>query len=357
MRLNRFYSDPQESFVYSERYLNTGSPSGFSSINEVSPRFQPIDGDRSFLLPFIKLRDVTKVGKVPKGMPEGVPTHPDLISAPGTLEVIPTSSTRTVFVPSQTNCIKLHYPKAIGRAPRIITLKEINRAVHLTNILSNKKDLRFGYLPENGGVYSPSLGYGAIFRELGEYLSENRGLVPAFALFSRDNSQDPTLLEQLLRDSENYDLLLESLVGFSVDSFKNKLLFEAHSQNVLLELLPKGKIGRVVVRDFGDCYVDGEDEVSMTLNKLNSDEQRRFRSVLYDQKFGKYLLSKFEDIIGEQFRRDYVTLFRHEMNKSGEYERFMASLPQEKTYSYPSSRNTREDGKPIMIEGGFVKFR
>ena len=47
MLLNQIVNEPQKALIYLERYVNNGSPSGFTKINQTSYETSPLS-DREF---------------------------------------------------------------------------------------------------------------------------------------------------------------------------------------------------------------------------------------------------------------------------------------------------------------------
>ena len=48
-------------YIYAERYINDGSPSGFTFINQVGKRYRPTSGYSNFKLPVFNIRKETAV--------------------------------------------------------------------------------------------------------------------------------------------------------------------------------------------------------------------------------------------------------------------------------------------------------
>lgn len=72
------------------------------------------------------------------------------------IEVSPTSSTRTVLVKGKPYAIKLHSPKKLGNFYRTIGEKTIKHAIRVSEILKEGRFDGFGFLPEIIGMAFPA---------------------------------------------------------------------------------------------------------------------------------------------------------------------------------------------------------
>ena len=132
MTLKDFEINPTESLIYFDRYVNDGSPSGFTEINRTSPMTDPFGMNKDFHLSMIESQE--KNFKIYGSLVPDIPLesyqfyiHPDMVNHSDlkgcriikqeTFSVAPTSSCRTVKILSYDNgdYIKLHYDGIIGR--------------------------------------------------------------------------------------------------------------------------------------------------------------------------------------------------------------------------------------------------
>lgn len=328
-----------DGYTHLERYVNDGSPSGFST--DVPAEFSPSSPRESFELPVYLLSRsaLVQVGMfdyswATAGASGGqlpLPLHPVVVEEvlklfpfiagqPRLLlTVIPTSSGRTVLVRSEKDrphFIKLHYPYELGRFPRDLCLYKWIAA------LENSRELdahtaRFptslAFLPESGGVFlpdrTPQLGVGAIFREFVPHPERRTPtfLVPAFSLFAR--RVYPAILTQILEtlsdqpvETESFisHFVLPALQAFAFLALDLGLIPEMHAQNVLFEVALTLKKTRVIIRDLGDLFKDYVVRRERNLHtsfcsyksidpKVDSELFQR-RSFAFDFKFSHYLL-------------------------------------------------------------------
>ena len=114
MLLEKAFRQTLKYYIYAERYINDGSPSGFTFINQVGKRYRPTSGYSNFKLPVFNIKKETAVliGDIndilicnnldSNAIP--VPIHPDLLNGHDYLnpdffvDVIPTASGRTVIL-------------------------------------------------------------------------------------------------------------------------------------------------------------------------------------------------------------------------------------------------------------------
>ncbi len=329
-------------YIHLERYVNDGSPSGFST--GVPAEFSPLSPRESFELPVYLLprSALVQVGILDYSWAAAVsaeqlplPLHPVVVGEvlrmfpfieglPRLmLPVIPTASARTVLVRSEKDrphFIKLHYPYELGRFPRDLCLYKWLAA------LENSRELDahtarfptfFAFLPESGGVFlpdrAPRSGVGAIFREFIPRPERQIAtlLVPAFSLFAGcvPPAHGRPLLIQILEmlsdrstETESFmsHFVLPALEVFAFLALDLGLIPEMHAQNVLFEVDPALKKTRLIIRDLGDLFKDYVVRRERNLHtsfcsyksidpRIDSDLFQR-RSFAFDFKFSHYLL-------------------------------------------------------------------
>ena len=280
-----------------ERYVNKGSPSGFTSLYTTSPRYDPRNGEDSFLLPYYVFSpdEVESFGDeeflgsdILSSRSDGVPfpIHPDMIDIfvksfglhefepefiKGHLAVVPTANGRTVlaFRLASPIYIKLHYEGCLGRVLRGLPKRKAVAGPEISTELAACIDREIA--PESFAIlrerlarikkcrHNKMLEVGVVFRDKEPYPhSETRFLIPFFSLFSQDlrHLDDPLLLVQILDGRANpLDYLLEKillpiLTCYKFLAFERGLIPEINGQNIFLEIDNTGSPTRIVHRDF-----------------------------------------------------------------------------------------------------------
>ncbi len=313
MLLDEFMDNPREAYLKAERYVNVGSPSGFTDANTTSERTQPRSSYSSFDLCQVRFRDgvlLEDVGCRDDGryaMQGCMFIHPDMLtprylpdasySIQAMTAVAPTASGRTVLSLDGGFFIKLAYLDYLGRLIRHIRKEMVLSACEVTQQLvtalrSGKCNSAFGILREDCGrvAYVPRgmlsetvdapldengcYEWSVLFRDARPYPhSEVReAMIPFFALLSQEYSpalkspllvQDKPLLIQLFERQGRPmpTFLLETILYPLFNTYFDALLLagvelEAHAQNMLLTIDEGGAIGRIVCRDFESAARD-----------------------------------------------------------------------------------------------------
>lgn len=315
MELKNFIENPINAYLRAERYINEGSPSGFTEVHTTQGTTSPKSTSTSFKLPLLNF-DELKVEII--GEPRGdlgqnvMPVHPDMIGHAiftnlqsfhcGELDVVPTASGRTVFDIKNQQFIKLAYLDYLGRIVRHMESLKLISAYEVTQQLikateSRKTNARFSFLREDFGkiAYIPfelidtkavekmpnccmesrNYEYGVLFRELKPYpyIEEEEYLIPFFSLFSLEfipgtlavNEQHIPFIIQLFRSQEKpiEKFVLEDVLFPLYHTYFDALLFggielEAHAQNMLISIGRDLKIKRIVCRDLESAGRDAD---------------------------------------------------------------------------------------------------
>ncbi|MCT4590553.1 MAG: hypothetical protein N4A71_22185 [Carboxylicivirga sp.] len=307
MFLQEFINNPYFAYIKAERYINNGSPSGFSHRNSTSQNTKPRGTNSSFKLSKIKFNETVimeDIGVYKHSLIEEncIYIHPDMLESQiisdeiiskkmEGVQVAPTASGRTVLMNNYSCFIKLAYIGYLGRLIRHMNKEIIQSAIEVTNQLMKAADSkklncsfsflredfgRVGYLPINAlnckkfelpinknGYYE----WGVLFREVKPYpyVDEKEILIPFFALFSKEydpvsgcelKEQDFPLIIQLynLQSKSIEDFLLEDLLYPLFNTYFDALIYagvelEAHAQNMLIATDTQFKIKRIVCRD------------------------------------------------------------------------------------------------------------
>lgn len=285
----------------------------------------------------------------------GLVIHPDAQKKvpikPEPREYIPaylTGSTRTVLTATDNPVfLKLDYPGMIGRCPRRLEFPQLYQGTYFSNRFDKWSEAgllaqQFGYLPETIGIAWKLDGGKAVVGMIGREAvprpeMEPRGVyIPFFALLARDVSrpEDSSLLTQIIRYNtsaavtpRDVFLHITSLIFRALQSLfdrqrtpentgidKYRIVHDAHSQNILLELDPASHPRRIIFRDFEHVYpviLDESDNIDY-LEEANpyckildfrQDPEYVTRKIsqLIDTKLGRYVI--------QQLLNDFTTNF------------------------------------------------
>lgn len=325
-------SDPR-SLTYLERYVNDGSPSGFSELFTTSPNTSPFGDSETFTLLNFDIPSefsVFRVGNKPPSLTDyDFLLHPDMAEHSfwsrlnhtiGPL-VTPTSSARTVrLVGPDPVYFKLSYDQLIGRIPRQLTRKHAVSAIEVSAVITsaldeNRLPPRFRFMRE---VYAEVINpagtdeWGYVVRESAPYPhhSDEPYLIPAFSLFGRDRKapDDPLLLDQLVTLSgippRTYviDHLVQPLIEAHFALLKTcGLQLEPHAQNILFSFDSEYRPKAVVARDAESIDKDlglisqlglplSFSELAYKCLRPSDYNYQIMHSFMFDFKMGEYLL-------------------------------------------------------------------
>ena len=254
MLLEEYSKDKISAYIKAERYINNGSPSGFSK-NTTSFQTSHKSNTKEFLIYEIAFgsqvvaEDFGKYKKYYHLSNKSMLIHPDSISSKylrnedpyiiNYISVVPTSSGRTVlFRGDSPFFIKLAYPGYLGRVSRDMHKNHIMSALEVSqrlesSIIQNKLPSDFSYFKEDAGrvvcFENTDYQWGVVFREFAPYpySDEEEYLIPFFSLFSKEidpetelecDKQDPFLLSQL------FDMQNESVEAFLLNQIDKSSL-------------------------------------------------------------------------------------------------------------------------------------
>ena len=272
MKISYIYRFPVESLDYLERYVNDGSPSGFTDLNRSKNQTDPYCFTYSFDIYILK-DEVSNF--IYYGDNNGydiinnshIFIHPDMINhidltgyeITKSYKVIPTASCRTVRIikGARNGYIKLHYDGFLGRVKRPMNWKRAINGPEISKIILNgiEKDI----LPHNLSILHEPFGkfhknkridkddyWGFIYREQnprGKLVNEIKFKVPLFSLWSNDRKHPntPCLFSQLSKiwkNESNY-IIIELILKPIIDIYFKLLLYlglqnELNAQNILL---------------------------------------------------------------------------------------------------------------------------
>ena len=392
-----------QDFLHLERYVNQGSPSGFTDIYTTSFLTSPKERFSSFHLAGVRFHDesiISKFGTKPKEIDDAwhMLVHPDMLYNPvnndffskaseikiKAVKVAPTASGRTVkLLEGSEWYIKLHYHGLIGRVDRQITTNHALSAIEVTDYIKCAIDSKtlpsFFYLQSEPyakvailKVNDKQYEWGMVFREPNIYplIKKKHFLLPAFSLFSNDKHapDDPMLLCQLiLKQSKKVeDYLFEDIIAPVYNVYFSLLLnlgiqLECHSQNTLFVMDENYKIIGMVARD-GDS-IDKDISLMVDRNipyKFKTDVYKcRYRtsykyfimhSFMFDFKLGEYLISPIIKAAQSHFKFNEKELISRIRQFN---ETFINKLPSD---FFPSDNKWYKNTKKVHRKNGRQKY-
>jgi len=353
MLLSELILHPYRARYYLERYVNDGSPSGFSTINTTKPTTSPFELTPWFhpLICFAPSEYFREYGQIPElRFPESTDAnnwifvHPDMAESDffsnkdfivkqlRDLRVTPTASGRTIQFLDKYNedYVKLNYVGVLGRVRRELPFFKAISGPEVSSVISaaienHLLDKKLSILPEIGArVLINGKGnkneWGMVWREnkpLGLDRDKYQFLFPSFSLFSVDrlNNHHYPLLKQII-DFYKYDpeeYVLETILLPLVKCYFNLieklgLQAELNSQNLLLGFNDNFSECSFIIRDLES--VDKDITLMKTLGlKFESEcypykclESNQYNyaikhSFMYDFKLGESILEPIINVV------------------------------------------------------------
>jgi hypothetical protein len=378
MKLEKILLDPINTLTYIERFVNDGSPSGYSVINSTSEQTSPFNLNPWFT-PYICIssqKNFTTYGKIPdidifdiSPSKDWILVHPDmcdnsffnnsefeLLRCEG-LKVSPTSSGRTIQIINQKDrdYVKLHYDGTLGRVHRGLPFKKAISGPELSkyiiqNIDNNNIDKRISLFPECGAkiitnnTLKENNEWGMTWRSSLPYCSENNEIIfllPVYSLFSYDRlaSYEPKLLEQIINQSKTNpkEYILEKIVYQIIDCYFELIIKigiqpEWNAQNLLIGFNKELEPIRFVMRDIESI---DKDLTMMTLlgisqsfdsypHKCIFEGQYNYQikhSFMFDYKLGDYIIEPILIFLHELVGTDIDSLRKDVRNYTSKYIR------------------------------------
>lgn len=359
MMLQSIKAEPLGALRYMERYVNDGSPSGFTELYKTSITTDPFGLTPWFHLYALRCsaETVSDFGAIPEWVntSEGTPClwiHPDMkdqlnahrSKADADLDLderwrfIPTSSARTVqFTTGGTaDYVKLHYDALLGRVNRSLPFAKAIAGPELSGEISQAINggalyPKLALLPEIGArvvhyTGDPFSGWGMVWRSSTPIKSQStsiRYLIPFFALFSVDRfaSYQPPLLIQLIRERgvDAVSFVLDEIVSHVIACYFSLLTslglqVEWNAQNLLLGLDEDLRVTHVVMRDLGEVEkdltlrqalglpTDFRSDPYKCISKDGDRERYQIRhSFAFDFKLGEYIIEPLLRATAEHF--------------------------------------------------------
>jgi hypothetical protein len=351
MDANELFIDKEKKYIYLERYVNDGSPSGYTEIHTTSDKTNPFRGEDRF--PLLEFQDsdieYTLLGEH-ELFKRGVNyAHPDSKESKklkfsgrqlteSSLIVSPSASGRTMLLRNSEfkGYLKLTYDVGrLGRVDRQLALCNCLSCFEVTETIkkcidNNKFPATFSILLETASKITKLKAnnefyeWGVIFREAKPYpyRNENVQLIPGFSLFSKDrkNIQDECLINQFIElNNSNPREYLVNLLKMIVECYWNIVLncafnHECQAQNCLFEIDEKYNIKRMVIIDMDS--VDKDIPLATHLRLRDTWEssygiydKSNYRyatrsSTIYDHKVGEYLLTPIIQVVAQKYGLD-----------------------------------------------------
>jgi len=372
--LSQVLDKPDKARRYMERYVNNGSPSGFTLRYNTSQETHPMGRNPMFPLYFAQFaeRTVSNLGTLPSYFNNCHQLlHPDMISCEiikanclslkrSHLNVSPTSSSRTVEIlpPGPSGYVKLNYRGMIGRVDRQLSKRHALSSIEITGILyetikSQKLPVAFNFCPETGARIvtlrdndGSEYEWGSVYREPRPFPQgiSFSVIIPAFSLFSldRNNVKDPCLLIQLIdgQDLSPEMYLLELLLFPIIESYFGMICNcalqpECHAQNILIGFDQKCSPIGIIIRDLEsvdkDLYLAEVLGISTDFKsypykclEVENYNYTIMHSFMYDFKLGEYLFTPMIDLVSNHY--GISTRFFSDAVKSYA-QRFIRMLP------------------------------
>lgn len=409
MKIDNLFSYKEKNYLYLERYVNDGSPSGFDRIHTSSKQTSPRDGADYYSLPIIEFNNNIKFEYIGDDKflsnPRQMFCHPDNLNHPlftdnkqyweivGKVNVSPTASARTVKIQGKDYFVKLDYINYLGRITRNLDYQHIISAFEVSKDIRQGIDTKvynkkFAFLPENKGriAYIPKKDgtfyeFGYILREAIPYSNlsnKDYFLIPAFSLFGHDyyNQNDESIIIQLFHASNisnindfAYNNVFEPIIQCYFDPLINHgLALEAHAQNTLIAIDNNFKIQLIVSRDMEsvDKDISLREKMNISTNYKsinykcirNNDYNYTIKhSFMFDFKLGEYLLTPLINTFSSDKNFNKELIFSKIKHCSLEY---IKKLPNDyfpnTWYDYANKQFAPNEKRPYRSNGS-PKYR
>lgn len=397
MRLTQMMDNPT-CLNYLERYVNCGSPSGFTK-NTTSPKTAPTSDVKDFCLKSINIpKDsvLLTLGYKPASLEHyDFLIHPDMANKEDWLglvmndgpRVTPTSSGRTVrVIGSDPLYIKLHYDGLIGRIYRHVNKARATSAIEITRVITEAFDKqllpnRFRFMRESYAqiilVNYKEWGYVVRDAEPYPHRSNELILIPAFSLFSKDQRapNDPLLIDQLveLSGTSPHKFVIDGLIEPMIDAYFTLLRtcglqLELQAQNTLFTFDTNGNPRSIIARDAESIDKDislienSKLPVNFTLTGYKEIRSTDYNyqimhSFMFDFKMGEYVIEPLIRWLEEKgLDRERI---QNDIKKiSNKYIESLPSdfLPSNCWYSYGNEIFDNTKRRPY-IKNNNLKFR
>ena len=361
MQIKTLIKDPVRGARYAERYVNDGSPSGFSSLYTTSPQTSPFglnpwfhlsrcqapaDWFRTYgSIPEWPASDLSKDGAWLLLHPDMVDhkqlQHKEVQIIPGREHrVVPTASGRTVqyIRVQEPDYVKLHYDRILGRIYRGLPFPKAASGVEISTLLvdgidTGVLDERLAILPETGARSliipgeSDSYEWGMTWRShrpYGKTACQIHFAIPGFSLFSTDRfaSYDRELLIQIIQQTgaSPVSYVMEQVVVPALECYFSMvgnlgLQPEWNAQNLLFGIDENLNVVSLITRDLKSVMRDFTIRKSLGLStdflvapyQCIDDSQYDYamiHSFMYDHKLGDYVLDPILSLVSDTYGLD-----------------------------------------------------
>lgn len=290
MNIIEIEKDPTNSLIYLDRYVNDGSPSGFTEKYRTSESTDPFSIKKSFHLYALEEDEkyFSTFGNQIKNIPlknNQLFVHPDMKKHPSLkgfnlkknneFSVSPTSSCRTVRILSAdcNDYVKLHYDGIIGRVNRKLNTYRAISGVEISNILKKgiDNDCLSGYISIyeepfarlflNPNEKNKNSYWGMVWRLNKPYGKNSKKIkytIPLFSLWSKDrlDKHSKIIGEQLfdIWGHKSNEIYSDKIIFPIIDTYfefliKLGLQNELNSQNILIGFDEKWIPISIIIRD------------------------------------------------------------------------------------------------------------
>ncbi|OFX35254.1 MAG: hypothetical protein A2X08_07390 [Bacteroidetes bacterium GWA2_32_17] len=309
MKIKAIETNPHESLIYLDRYVNDGSPSGFTEVNKTSSKTDTFSLNRSFKL--LSLVSDENNFKIYGSLKEKIPLahnqffiHPDMINHSDlygctlevnkSFEVSPTSSFRTVKIISENNSdyVKLHYDGKLGRIYRKLNPIRAIAGVEISNIV--KEGITRNLLSDFISIYEEPFAkifinpkmtncsepWGMVWRNSkpsGIRIKNVKYIIPLFSFWSKDrqSKQDDSFGTQLFNiwGTVAIDKSLKQVLMPTLDAYFELLVNfglqnEYNAQNILIGFDQDWNAITIILKDMMGIEKDLELRKSLGLSTI-----------------------------------------------------------------------------------------
>lgn len=359
MNIDDILKDSFNSLVYLERYVNDGSPSGFTEINRTSEPTDPFGKNENFRLTAFREEHLqfNSYGNKPVFNEDKYDVfyfHPDMKSKKDieqtkkveTFKVAPTASARTVQIldPNNPFYVKLHYDGTIGRINRKLPYRKAINGLDVSRILSKEIDL--GNLPSSFSIldelflksfvvpnkcpYKESWSYVIRdFKPYGKIAESINYMIPLFSFWSKDrlNPKHIKLCEQYSEKwNDNYvDKILSEFISPLINIYFSLILNvgfqnELNAQNILLGFDSNHNLQGIIFRDMMGVEKDITIRKTLGLNNnflaadyktidadVDMNKWQIRHSFSFDFKFSEYIIKPIIETIPDSKARNNLS--------------------------------------------------
>jgi len=401
MILENIENNPSAAFLYMDRYVNDGSPSGFTEQNTTSYLTTPFSQTKAFDIFYIKA-DLEVYTKENEEFDDKIYIHPDMINndclKPFNINkeldflVAPTSSFRTVKILSSFNdaYIKLHYDGIIGRIYRHLTREKAIAGVEVSFEIAKsiKNQILSPFVSIFREPYAKILTvckngiadtWGMVWREGIPYGNNQiRYIIPLFSLWSKDRIEktESTVFEQLfIKWGEGaINKYMDEILIPILDNYFELLVYiglqnEYNAQNILIGFDESWNAVAIINRDMmgieKDLFLRNQLGLSITFDstpyKILSMEDPLYtirHSFAFDFKVCKYVIEPLINNLPfcNGSIKEEMIIYLRERTKYWIQKLPDKFFPKNKWYSHNKTLLTEKD-KRIYIENKFPLLR